>query len=71
MINQTTRWFNYNTNPQSVTLTASSSAGTLPANALWTAASSARNRPVTPGAAASTENVRREGRDSGGTPKVS
>jgi len=38
MINQTTRWFNYNTNPQSVTLTASSSAGTLPANALWTAA---------------------------------
>lgn len=37
-IPQTTCWFNYNTDPQIVTLTASSSAGPLPATALWSGA---------------------------------
>jgi hypothetical protein len=36
MINQTTCWFNYNTNATQVTLTATSSAGPLPAGFGWT-----------------------------------
>lgn len=40
MINQVTCWFNYNTNPTSVTLTATSSAGALPAGFSWSGACS-------------------------------
>jgi hypothetical protein len=40
MINQTMCWFNYNTNPQSVTLTAVSSGGALPAGFSWSGACS-------------------------------
>ena len=40
MINQTTCWFNYNTNPTPVTLTATSSAGALPAGFSWSGACS-------------------------------
>ena len=40
MINQTTCWFNYNTVPQLVTLTATSSTGILPAGFSWSGACS-------------------------------
>lgn len=40
MINQTTCWFNYNTNSTAVTLTATSSTGTLPAGFSWSGACS-------------------------------
>lgn len=43
MINQTMCWFNYNTNPQSVTLTAVSSGGALPAGFSWSGACSGSN----------------------------
>lgn len=47
-IPQTTCWFNYNTNPQAVTLTASSSAGPLPAGFFWSGACSGTNPTCTP-----------------------
>jgi hypothetical protein len=40
MINQTTCWFNYNTNTTAVTLTATSSSGTLPTGFSWSGACS-------------------------------
>jgi Domain of unknown function (DUF5979) len=40
MVNQTTCWFNYNTNPTTVTLTATSSTGTLPSGFNWSGACS-------------------------------
>ena len=40
MINQTTCWFNYNTNSTAVTLTATSSSGTLPPGFSWSGACS-------------------------------
>ncbi|MDP1890449.1 MAG: DUF5979 domain-containing protein [Gemmatimonadaceae bacterium] len=40
MINQTTCWFNYSVNPTTVTLTATSSAGALPAGFSWSGACS-------------------------------
>lgn len=40
MINQTTCWFNYTVNPTSVTLTATSSTGTLPPGFTWSGACS-------------------------------
>ncbi|MHB1311004.1 MAG: DUF5979 domain-containing protein [Gemmatimonadaceae bacterium] len=36
MINQVTCWYNYNTNPQWVTITATSSTGTVPSGFHWT-----------------------------------